>query len=103
VRERGANKSTVYPKYKPLKSTQKSFCAVSYNLAGEGHFSEILVAQGCPFCASSYIISGVNFINVLQARFSYKIFGAKISNPKDSFVVFGAKILYEKCDALKES
>jgi len=27
----------------------------------------------------------------------YKIFGAKISNPKASFVVFGAKILYEKC------
>jgi len=32
-----------------------------------------------------------------QARFSYKIFGAKISNPKACFVIFGAKILYEKC------
>ncbi len=29
-------------------------------------------------------------------RFSYKIFGAKISNLKASFVVFGAKILYKK-------
>jgi hypothetical protein len=36
--------------------------------------------------------SGVNFINVLWARFSYKI-----SNPKASFAVFGAKILYKKC------
>jgi len=39
----------------------------------------------------------VNFINILPALFLDKIFGAKISNPKASFVVFGAKILYEKC------
>jgi len=32
-----------------------------------------------------------------RARFSYKIFGAKIPNPKASFVVLGAKILYKKC------
>ncbi len=41
----------------------------------------------------------VNFINVLHTRFSYKIFGAKISNSKASFVLnFGAKnaLLYEK-------
>jgi hypothetical protein len=40
--------------------------------------------------------SGVNFINILCLIFLYKIFGTKISNPKASFVVFGAKILYEK-------
>ncbi len=40
---------------------------------------------------------GVNFINVLRVHFSYKIFGAKISNPKASFVVFGTKISYKKC------
>jgi len=28
--------------------------------------------------------------------FLYEIFGAKISNEKASFVVFGAKILYER-------
>jgi len=39
---------------------------------------------GCP---------GVNFINVLRVHF----FGAKISNPKASFIVLGAKIAYEKC------
>ncbi len=38
----------------------------------------------------------VNFINILLACFLYEIFGAKISNPKASFVIFGAKILYEK-------
>ncbi len=38
----------------------------------------------------------VNFINVFWARFLYKIFGAKMSNPKASFVVFGAKILHER-------
>jgi len=41
--------------------------------------------------------SGANFINVLQARFSYQIFGSKSSNPKASFIVFGGKILYKKC------
>jgi len=40
---------------------------------------------------------GVNFINIAHARFAYEIFVAKISNPKASFVVFGAKILYKKC------
>ena len=39
---------------------------------------------------------GVNFINLLSVDFLYKIFGAKISNPKASFVVLGAKILYKK-------
>jgi len=39
----------------------------------------------------------VNFINVLHAPFSYQIFGAKISNPKASFVIFGSKILHKKC------
>ncbi len=39
---------------------------------------------------------GVNFINVICARFLYKIFGAKTSDPKHSFVIFGAKIVYEK-------
>jgi len=38
----------------------------------------------------------VNFINILLACFLYEIFGAKISNPTASFVIFGAKILYEK-------
>jgi len=41
--------------------------------------------------------AGVNVINVLRTRFWYEIFGAKISNPKASFVVFGAKSSYEKC------
>jgi len=33
----------------------------------------------------------------MQAHFLYKIFDAKISNPKASFVAFGAKILFKKC------
>jgi len=41
------------------------------------------------------VTSCVNLINVLCAHFSYKIFNAKISYPKASFVVFGAKILYK--------
>jgi len=39
----------------------------------------------------------VNFINVLCARFLYKILAPKNSSPKHSFVILGAKILYEKC------
>jgi len=42
--------------------------------------------------------AGVNFINILHARFSYEsLFGSFIlvSNPKHSFVIFGTKILYE--------
>jgi len=35
----------------------------------------------------------VNFIYVLHVWFLYKIFGAKISNPKASFVVFSAKFV----------
>jgi len=41
----------------------------------------------------------VNFINVLCAHFCTKVFSAAfflVSNPKHSFVIFGAKILYEK-------
>jgi len=33
----------------------------------------------------------------ISSHFSYKIFGAKTSNPKHSCVIFGAKILYIKC------
>jgi len=40
--------------------------------------------------------AGVNFINVLHMHFLYKFFGAKILNPKQRFVIFGGKILYEK-------
>jgi len=40
--------------------------------------------------------SGVNFTNVLCSNFSYKIFGAKTSNTKHNFVIFGTKILYKK-------
>jgi len=40
--------------------------------------------------------TGVNFIYVIRVYFLYKIFGAKNSNPKHSFVIFGTKILYEK-------
>jgi len=42
----------------------------------------------------------VNFINVLRDRYSFKIFGAKISNIKASFVQnFGAKksAFVQKC------
>ncbi len=39
----------------------------------------------------------VNFINILRAYFLYKILAPKISNPKHTFVIFGAKILYKKC------
>jgi len=39
----------------------------------------------------------VNFINVIRESYLYEIFGAKTSNPKHSFVIFGAKILYKKC------
>jgi hypothetical protein len=37
------------------------------------------------------LLAGVNFINVIRTHFSYEIFGVKTSNPKASFVVFGAK------------
>jgi len=40
---------------------------------------------------------GVNFINVLCVRFLYEILLPKISNPKHSFVIFGAKITYKNC------
>jgi len=40
---------------------------------------------------------GVNFINTLHTRFSHKILAPKISSPKHSFVIFGTKIMYEKC------
>jgi len=39
---------------------------------------------------------GVNFINVFSVLFALIFFRKKISNPKHSFVIFGAKILYEK-------
>jgi hypothetical protein len=39
----------------------------------------------------------VNFINIICTHFLYKIFGAKTSNLKHSFVIFGAKISYDKC------
>jgi len=39
----------------------------------------------------------VNYINVIHVPFLCKIFGAKTSNPKHSFVIFGTKILYKKC------
>jgi len=52
------------------------------------YFPSIFICQHLP--------PAVNFINILRARFSYKILSAKISNPKASFVVFGTKILYKK-------
>jgi len=42
-------------------------------------------------------ISVANFINILRAHFGPIFLCQKISNPKHSFVIFGAKILYEKC------
>ncbi len=41
--------------------------------------------------------SGVNFINIICALFHLKFLGTKTSNPKHSFVIFGAKILYKQC------
>jgi hypothetical protein len=38
----------------------------------------------------------VNFIKFYTPIFLYEIFDAKISNPKASFVIFGAKISYKK-------
>jgi len=35
--------------------------------------------------------------SIIRESFSFKIFGAKTSNPKHSFAIFGAKILYENC------
>jgi len=43
------------------------------------------------------ITLGVNFVNVLCTCFSHELFGAKTLNPKHSFVIFGANILYKKC------
>jgi len=56
----------------------------------------VVVAQITGFLCWNSVGQGGNFINVLHVHFLYKIFGAKISNPKASFVAFGAKILYEK-------
>jgi hypothetical protein len=44
----------------------------------------------------TYLTSGVNFINVLRARFLYKILVPKFSKPKQRFVIFVTKILNEK-------
>jgi len=38
----------------------------------------------------------VNFINILRTLFSPIFWRQKISNPKHSFVIFGAKLMYEK-------
>jgi len=40
---------------------------------------------------------GVNFINVLRARFLYKSKLISFSLNTFGFLIFGAKILYEKC------
>ncbi len=59
--------------------------------------------KGHTQCATNYGPHNhavVNFINVLLTRFSYKsLFGSffLFSNPKQIFVIFGAKILYKKC------
>ncbi len=41
-------------------------------------------------------LQGVNFINILRAHFSPIFWCKKISNPKHSFLIFGAKILAKK-------
>jgi len=38
----------------------------------------------------------VNFINILHAHFALICLRQKILNPKHSFEIFGAKILYKK-------
>jgi len=38
----------------------------------------------------------VNFINILRTHFELIFWHQKISNPKQSFIIFGAKILYKK-------
>jgi hypothetical protein len=35
-------------------------------------------------------------VSISSTVFLYEIFGAKISKPKASFIVYGAKILYKK-------
>jgi hypothetical protein len=40
--------------------------------------------------------SGVNFINILCTHFALIFWHQIISNPKHSFVIFDAKILYKK-------
>jgi len=44
---------------------------------------------------------GVNFINILCALFLPIFWHLNISNPKQNFVIFGAKILYKKCTRKK--
>ncbi len=42
------------------------------------------------------VLSAVNFINVILVIFRTKFWRQKVSKPKQSFVIFGAKILYKK-------
>jgi hypothetical protein len=44
--------------------------------------------------------AGVNFINVVR---SYEILGAKTSNPKHSFVIFGAKISFKNAQVKRST
>jgi len=45
---------------------------------------------------TSTYLSVVNFINILPAHFAPIFWCQKNLNPKQSFVIFGAKILYKK-------
>jgi len=44
-----------------------------------------------------YQVTRSQFHQRFTHAFFVQNFGAKISNPKASFVIFGAKILYKKC------
>ncbi len=74
---------------KTVLDIYKRYCTAHYHSLLEFVFAANRNALHLP-------ILGVNFINVLRVCFLYKIFGAKISNPKHSFVIFGKKISYEK-------
>jgi len=77
-----------------IKTVHLMWCwQTCYNISNS---SSSLQLGGSSVSRDLAVAAVVNFINVFHARFSYKIFGAKISNQKVNFVVFVAKNSYER-------
>ncbi len=78
-------------------------CESVNELSAAPHNAEIVLSVQCKFTktfrlntvqrSANLLFTGVNFINILLALFSPIFWRQKISNPKHSFVIFGAKIL----------
>jgi len=66
---------------------------------GGSFFNDLSRLQNwlCPSKFVKHSVTPISISSTFYAHFFRRYFGAKkISNPKHSFVIFGAKILYEK-------